>query len=55
MDLNAVIPELIIGFNENIYTLMGIRRSMQSISLALDGLQCINEALKKRHFAKGRH
>ena len=26
---------------------MGVRRSMQSISLAVDGLQCIDEALQK--------
>jgi hypothetical protein len=47
MDINAVIPELIIGFDENICTLMGECRSMQIISLAFDGLQCIDEALQK--------
>ena len=47
MDINVVIPDLIIGFDENIYSLMGVRRSVQSISLAFDGLQCIDEALQK--------
>ena len=48
MNINAVIPDLIIGFDENIYTLMGVRRSVQSVSLAFDCLQCIDEALQKR-------
>ena len=47
MDINAVTPELIIGFDENICTLVGVRRSMQSIFLAVDGFQCIDEALQK--------
>ena len=47
MDFNAVIPELIIGFDENICTLMGECRSMQTIFVAFDGLQCVDEALQK--------